>query len=384
MLSVAIGLFAGIAVMALYKGMLDSRVRTLISTETGHIQLHARDFKKDYEPSFVLPDGYRLLEQIKKMQGVQLAVPRSITYGMLSTSTGSSGVQINGVEPELEYKASQLKEKISDGNGFSKGKKNEILIGKKLAVKMKLKLGGKLVLTFTDSSGNIVAGAFRVAAIYQSENTPLDEINVYVLKSDLNGLLGIGSSFHEIAVLLDSDDQVKMMQKSLQQKFPDCNVEAWNEISPETELMANTVDQYSYIILGIIMMALAFGIINTMLMAILERTREIGTMVAFGMNRKRLFVLILLETFFLTLAGAPVGLLLGWAIIMYYNKNGLDLSGFGKEMLSSFGYSRIIYPEFPWEQLTGILLIVAGTALLSCLFPAIKAMRLQPAKALQR
>jgi len=384
MLSVAIGLFAGIAVMALYKGMLDSRVRTLISTETGHIQLHARDFKKDYEPSFVLPDGYRLLEQVKKMQGVQLAVPRSITYGMLSTSTGSSGVQINGVEPELEYKASQLKEKISDGKGFSKSKKNEILIGKKLAVKMKLKLGGKLVLTFTDSSGNIVAGAFRVAAIYQSENTTLDEINVYVLKSDLNGLLGIGFSFHEIAVLLDSDNQVKMMQKSLQQKFPDCNVESWNEISPETELMANTVDQYSYIILGIIMMALAFGIINTMLMAILERTREIGTMVAFGMNRKRLFVLILLETFFLTLAGAPVGLLLGWAIIAYYNKNGLDLSGFGKEMLSSFGYSRIIYPEFPWEQLTGILLIVAGTALLSCLFPAIKAMRLQPVKALQR
>src|SRR5678816_4249910 len=91
MLSVAIGILAAIAVMALYKGMMHSRVRTVIEAETGHIQLYNPDFKKDYEASLVPPDSYRLLEQVKTIPGVPLAAPRSITQGMLSNATGSSG-----------------------------------------------------------------------------------------------------------------------------------------------------------------------------------------------------------------------------------------------------------------------------------------------------
>jgi ABC-type antimicrobial peptide transport system permease subunit len=132
------------------------------------------------------------------------------------------------------------------------------------------------------------------------------------------------------------------------------------------------------------MLALAFGIINTMLMAVLERTREIGMMTALGMNRLRLFLLILLETVFLTMAGAPVGLLSGWILTTYFNRHGLNLSGFGKDLLSSFGYSSIIYPEFPWDQLILVLTIVLGTALVACLFPALKSLQLQPADALRR
>lgn len=384
MLSVAIGILSAIAVMALYKGMLRSRVRTVIETETGHIQVHTYNFRKDYEPSFILNNGNLLLGKIRSLPEVRMAVARSITQGMLSTTTGSAGVQINGVEPATEYRFSQLAKKIVEGNGFKEGKNNQILIGKKLANKMKLKLGNKLVLTFTDTSGNIVAGAFRVAGIYQSDNAPLDERNVYLLMTDLNNLLGIGAAFHEIAVLLNNDDDVKQVQDRILKELPGFEVESWQQISPETELMVNTIDEYSLIILSVILFALAFGIINTMLMAILERTREVGMMMALGMNRMRLFAMILLETFFLTVTGAPVGLLIGWGIIAWYNKKGLDLSPLGEDMLSSFGYSRIVYPVFPVEQLAGVLLLVTAAAFLSSLFPAIKAIRLQPVKALQR
>jgi putative ABC transport system permease protein len=132
------------------------------------------------------------------------------------------------------------------------------------------------------------------------------------------------------------------------------------------------------------MFALAFGIVNTMLMAILERTREIGMMVALGANHIKIFLLIFLETIFLTLAGTPVGVFIGWATTAYFNKHGLDLAGMGREMMSSFGFGTMIYPEFPTEKLSGILLIVIGTALISCLFPAIKALKLQPVEALRR
>ena len=384
MLSIAIGLFAGIAVLALYKGMMKSRIRTVIDDEVGHLQLHDSSFKKDYEPKFILKDGVEILTPIAAIPEIKLIAPRSITNGMLATTTGSTGVQINGVVPDKEYMVSQLKNKIIEGKIFDTGKRNEIMIGKKLAKKMKVKIGSRLVLTFTDTMDEIVSAAFRVTAIYQSDNAPLDEKNVYVKMDELNTLLGTGNAFHEIVLLLKDDDDLNKVQKQLQRKFPGHQVESWKEISPETELLVNTTNQYSYIIMVIIMFALAFGIINTMLMSILERTREIGMMMALGTNKTKIFFLVLLETIFLTLAGTPVGLFIGWIATSYYNKHGLDLSGMGREMMSSFGFGTMVYPEFPADKLAGILIIVTGTAIISCLFPAIKALKLQPVEALRR
>jgi ABC-type lipoprotein release transport system permease subunit len=384
MLSIAIGMFAGIAVLALYKGMMKARTRTVIDAEVGHLQIHDNAFIKDYEPVYTIRNGNQILKEIRNMPGVKMAAPRSITNGMLATASGSSGVQINGVVPHLEYAASQLDKKIVEGNLFDGAKKNQALIGKKLASKMKLKTGSKLVLMFTDTLGSIVSGAFRVAGIYQSANAPLDERKVYVSMKDMNALLSTGDSFHEIVVLLNNDAEVPVVQQRLQQSLKGFKIQSWKEISPETDLMVKTTNQLSYILMSIIMLALAFGIINTMLMAILERTREIGIMVALGTTRPRIFFLVLLETCFLTLAGTPFGLLVAWLSIDYYNRHGLDLSGMGKEMMSSFGYSTLIYPEFPLDKFPGVMMIVCATALLSCLIPARKALMLQPVEALRR
>ena len=384
MLSVAIGLLAGIGVLALYKGMMKSRVRTVIDSEVAHLQLHHADFKKDYHPAYLLPGANALLQKVQSYPEVKMAAPRSLAQGMLVTTTGSAGVQINGVVPQLEYGASHLREKLIAGDGFHEAKKNEILVGKKLADKMKLKTGSKLVLTFTDTADNLVSSAFRVAGIYQSGNAPLDEANVYVLLTTLNELLLTGDAFHEIAILLNRDEDLQAVQEKLRSAYPSLLVESWKEISPETELMVKTVDEYSYIIMIVILVALAFGILNTMLMSVLERTKEIGMMVALGTPRLSIFLLVLLETVFLTIAGTPIGLLAAYLITGHYQKHGLDLSGMGKDMMASFGFDTTIYPSFPWEKLIIILILVVGTALLSCLLPALKALRLKPVEALRR
>jgi ABC-type lipoprotein release transport system permease subunit len=134
----------------------------------------------------------------------------------------------------------------------------------------------------------------------------------------------------------------------------------------------------------IILIALAFGILNTMLMSVLERTREIGMIMALGMSGARIFLLILWETVLLTVAGTPLGLLAAYFTTRYYQVHGLDLSGMGKDMMASFGFSTMIYPSFPWEKLAAIMIMVIGTALISCLLPAMKALRLQPVEALKR
>lgn len=385
MLSIMLGLFSGLLVLSLYQGMMNSRIRTVIEAEVGHIQLHHRQFKNDYEPEFFIKDGQNILNRIKGMPDVKLAAPRSISQGMLSTANGTAGVQVSGVVPQLENDISQLRAKIQDGDDFDTLKHNQIMIGRKLANKLKMKLGSRVVLTLTDPTGEIIAGAFKIRAIYESENSQLDETNVFVMKNDLNRLLNIGSEFHEIVILLHHNEDVLKVNKQLKDTFSNLKAESWMEISPETELMTKTVDQYSYIIIVIIMLALAFGIINTMLMAILERTKEIGMMLALGTNRIRIFLMVLYETLILTIAGVPFGLFTSWLLISYFNKHGLDLSLIGsKEMLNSFGFSTLIYPEFPMSKLSGILIIVVGTALVSSLFPAFKAIRMQPVDALRK
>lgn len=383
MISIILGLLAGISILALYKGMIHAKVRTVIDREAGHIQVHHLQFKDDYLPEFTITDT-NAVAKIKLIPGVKAATQRVITTGMITTTTGSAGVSIYGIEPESEKAISKLDQKIVDGNYFNTDTRNPIVIGKKLASKMKLKLKSKVVLTFMDTTNTMVAAAYRVVAIYESDNAPFDERTVYTASQNLSNLLIIGNQRHEIAVILAHDEDVEEVAAALNEKLPDVRVETWKQVSPETELMVSTSDQYAFIILIIIMLALAFGIINTMLMAILERTREIGMLVALGMNKVKLFLLILYETLFLTFAGAPLAILFAYLLVTYFKNNGLDLSGFGEDMMKEFGFQNLIYPEFPWDKLMGLTLIVASTAIFSGLLPALKALRLKPTEALRK
>lgn len=384
MLSVCIGLFAGLAVLALQKGMMRSRVRTVIDRELGHLQIHHPSFTKDYYPGFVVADGPVVERKLSSMPAIKAFTCRSVTQGMLSTATGSFGVQINGITLPGEDRVSQIAEKIKEGSLFDSSKKNQVIISRRLAERLQLKLKSKVVLTFTDKENVISAGAFRICGIYQTINTPLDERNVFVQKDDLDTLLGTGHNCHEVSLLLHNDEDLLPVQQEIKNAFPLLLVESWKELSPETELMLTSVNQYMYIIIIIIMLALAFGIINSMLMAILERTREIGMLTALGMSRYRMFRLVLQETVLLTLTGTPLGLLTAWAGIRYFASHGLDISSVSREAMSSFGFESVIYPEFPQEHILKVMAIVAGTALLAALFPAWKALRLRPVQALQK
>ncbi len=383
MTSVAIGLFAGIFVLALYEGMLSARVRTVIDSEVAHLQIHHPHFKEDYDPAFTL-DPVLIKDSLQGILAIEAVAYRVITQGMLSTTTGSAGVQINGIDPEEEMKVSSLADKLKTGSLLDPQKRNGVLIGKKLADKMKISLGSKLVLTFTDFESNMTAGAFRVVGIYQTINAPLDELHVYVNRTALASYLGLTRACHEVAIRMTTDAGVEEVQQQLQRQFPEYKVQTWRETSPETDLMVSTIDQYSAIIIGIIMIALAFGIINTMLMSVLERTREIGMLTALGMNRVRVFTLVLSETIMLTVVGVPLGLVASWFTIWYFATRGIDIASFSEDAMSGFGFSSIIYPEFPVTSLNMVLLIVIGTALFASLFPSLKAIRLQPADALRQ
>lgn len=380
--SVALGVWAGAFIVSLYYGMGNERVRIAIEQEVSHIQVHHPKFRDDHDVvfNFALDS---LEAALRHTPGVKAFSLRTTVQGMLANASASNGVQVNGVDPDAEDKTRGLKNFVIDGGYFEAEKKHQVLVGKKLADKMKLAPGNKIVLTFQDIEQNITSGAFRIAGIYETANAPLDERNVYVRRGDLDDLLDTPGRGTEAAVLLTDESELPAAMAALTRQLPGLEVQDWRAISPETALVMSSLDISSSIIIAIILIALAFGIVNTMLMAVLERTREIGMLMAVGMTKLRLFGMVVLETLLLTLTGCPIGFGLAWLANAWLSKTGIDLSAIAENLLKGFGYGAVIYPDLPGDKVWQIIQIVFVTALLASVFPAWKALKMRPAEAIR-
>lgn len=382
-ISVAIGIWAGLFVQGYINGILEERVRTAIEREVSHIQIHHPAFKDDHDPRWFIPGGMEIVSRLQQHREVKAVTGRLKTQGMIATATGNAGIMISGVDPVTEDSVSRLSANIIEGHWFSAEKKNEIIVGEKLMKKLKMKLNSKVVLTFLDREKNITAAAFRIKAVFKTQNTPYDEMNVFVERADLENLIATPGEVSEIAVLLKRNEALDPVFADLTREYPQLKTETWREVAPEIDLMVSTSQQSLVVYMAILMLALAFGIINTMLMAVLERTREIGMLMALGMNRMRVFFMILLETLFLVITGAPAGLLLSYLTIAYFGNAGIDQSAYA-EVYSSFGYSHIVYPYLEAADYLFILRLVIITSLLSSLLPARRALSLDPAEAIRK
>ena len=382
--AVMLGLWAGAFILAYVFGMINQRLEDAIGNEISHLQLHHTEFYADYDPKFHLDNGQQIMENIESHSSVKAYTGRVLVYGMAGSATTNTGGKFIGIDPAKEDEVTKLAGMIVEGDYLQKQDRNKVLVGKKLADKLKVKLRSKIVLTFQDVEGNIVAGAFRIKGIFKSYNSSLEESNLYTLDKDLSRLLNIQDQVHEIAVLLHDEEQVNTFVATLAGQYPEARVESWKEISPELGLMVESLDQYMIIFFVIILLALSFGIVNTMLMAVLERVKEIGMLMAIGMNRSKLFGMIALETIFMVLVATPFGLLLAYLTIYWFNKNGLDLSGIYQEGYAAYGFKSIIYPQLDAIYYYRIMILVMITAILASVYPAITALRLDPVKAIRK
>lgn len=242
----------------------------------------------------------------------------------------------------------------------------------------------KVVVSLQDTSAGIAGDLFRVTGIYKTSNRMFDERTVFVNKKDLATLTGYNESNpHEIAILLNDRGIANAYAKELREKYPNLKIESWGEIDPMVIMIAEYMVIFNYFLIAFILSALAFGIVNTMLMAIMERTKELGMLAAIGMNRKRVFSMIMLETIFLTIVGALVGLAINYGIISYLSDVGIDLTKQMGEAFEAIGYDSMIYPEMGLNYYIGITLLVIFAAILSSVYPAIKAIKLNPADAVR-
>jgi ABC-type lipoprotein release transport system permease subunit len=323
------------------------------------------------------------VQVIKSVEGVKATSSRTILNTMIQSPTTGSGVKVTGIVPEDEKRVTNLHSKLIEGFYFEEDRRNPIVIGKKLAEKLKVKLKSKVVITLQDMEGNMTGGAFKVVGIFESANTAFDENNVFVKKSDLGRLmLADNHTSHEIAVLLDQNEQLQATSNSLKNKLPKLDVKTWREIMPEVSLVESSFGITMVIFIGIILLALLFGIINTMLMAVLERTKELGMLMAIGMNKAKVFTMILLETVMLSFVGGICGILLGWALNLYFGVKGIDL-GAWSTAYKSIGFDTLVYTKLSLSISLEIAVMVIVTGVIASIYPALKALKLKPAEAIR-
>lgn len=379
--SIVVGVWALLFGTGFMNGFMVGYSADIIEHDISNVQVHNPEFKTDFDIRYYIDEGKAKADEIAGWEGVVATTTRVISNGMVSAPQKATGVQIRGIDPANEAAVTGLDSMLIEGEYFEGVKRNPIVIGRKMAENLKVKLRSKIVLTFTDGNGDVTAGAFRIVGIVNSSSISINELYAFVRQEDLSKLLGIGNEVHEIAVLTEHHFDESSIVENYIAKYPEDKIETWREIAPELEFMQEMYSNMLVVLMLIIMIALVFGIINTMLMAVLERTKEIGILMAVGMNRVRVFFMIVIETIFLAFIGAPIGLLLGGLTVGYYSSNGVDLSSYS-EGLEAFGYSSILYPFLEGDVYYSITIAVIITAIIGAIYPAWKAIKLKPVEAI--
>jgi len=325
-----------------------------------------------------------VIQAVAEEPGVVAYSPRVVSSGLVSSSESSSGITIVGIDPQKEPKVTTINDLVIQGKYLGGDGPFQVLIGQGLAEKLKVGLGDKIVLMAQDLTGDIGSGAYRVKGIFKTASPDFDKYMVYLNLKDSQKLLNLGDRISEVAISIDTPRNPETVQKTILIKLDSQEYEVltWKEIIPIMVSQIESSYEMMYILFLLICIAMGFGIVNTLLMAIMERIREFGIMMSLGVRPQKIFRLVVTESFLLCLSGLVLGNLLSYFLVFYVGKKGLNLSIFSKS-LETFGVGYIIYPHLTLSMFLIGAATVLAMGILASLYPGYKASRLRPVEALR-
>lgn len=369
-----IGIWAGTFALAFVKGLATQRVQNQLDYSLGHLKISSPE--SDNEKLVGATINYDSIKVILKKTTILANSLRLNTLATLQAQGQTVAVDWYGVVPESEKSTLKLAEKLVEGKYLDKLPPKSMLIGEKLAQKLQLKLPVKIVITCQNYFGKTVKDTFSIGGIYRYYNHKFAETHIFSRQSDLRTILQIpdNQAFHQAIIRLNDYQIAPELAKNWQAEFQSVKIQSWADVSPELAYLSILQSYFFLIFNGIIVFALTLLLINTMLMAVLERTQELGVLKAIGMNRQRLMRLVIYETLFLTLLGGGVGLLTTYLSLKLWSQIGIDLSYFGSAW-GSWGNAPLVYPILDLSDLGGIALLLCISSLLSAIYPVYKVLQ---------
>jgi len=381
--AIAIGVWAMIFMAALMRGMTDQMVRNGLQTLPGELQIHQRAYRSD--PSVVnrmVPPSGELLAALEQAPVVAWAA-RVRVPAVISSERGSRSITLLGVDPLAERELGSLPGEITQGRWSESLDDSGLVIGASLARRLETGLGKRVVIMSQDPDNNVVERGTRVVGIYRARLQGNEDRFVYAGRAVVQQLLGIGDAVSEIALTANDYRHVGNWYPRIAAAAGDqLEVLPWTELDTFLGSMLAVQDGFTLIFMVVVFLALSFGLVNTLVMAVFERVREIGLMQALGMRPGLILGQIMLESFYLLCLGLLLGNLLALATIIPL-KSGIDISGVAQGM-EMMGMSATLYPVLHVTDMLMSTAVVISLGLLASLAPAWRASRLDPVAALTR
>ena len=379
--AVVFGLMGVTMMVGFMNGMVDNMISNAINWQTSHLQIHQKSYVDDPDINKTIVQGQQLAKQLDSSAEIKAWTSRQLAQGMIASARSTRGVTILGIDINREVNITPIAGNIIDGLWLGTKGRNPILVSSKTAQRLKLRVGSKVVLTFTNVSGDVAGAAFRVLGIFKTPVSAFDDNHVFVRKDDLKKLSGLNGE-HQIALLVKDDTQLESLKSKIKQQLSTENiVQDWGEIQPMLAAMTASMGTSNLIILVIFVVAMGFGIVNILLMSVFERTREFGVLMAVGMQKRKILALILLESTLLGLVGGLLGVIAAWLLLSVLQVTGLPLTGMA-EGLEAMGIDSLLYPKVANSDYLLIFSTVVLASFLAGLYPARQILKQRPVDAM--
>lgn len=391
--SIAIGFALATLMIGLNDGAHNSMIRNAIKLGEGHLTVQPRGYLEAPANHKYLADGLALRERLDALRIAGRVAPR-ISLQLLATSASNSvGARLEGLDSRQDQRANLLRPRLMAGSWIEPGDQRGILIGDGMADRLKVRVGSKVVLMAGQQGGDSQAQLGRVRGIFDAG---VDELDDYLILGDTllarRFLEGEGADparqpVTRFALFLDDPDRLPDWKARLQSTVADNAVVVldWREMMPQLVQFIMVDDAGNYIFLVLILIMVVFGILNTVLMSVLERTREFGLLRALGLSRYHLLWLVFCESLLLSLLAVGIGWLGAGGVHLWFARNGIDigaLMGGSTEMMGTF-MDPVIYTELSTWRVSQLTLLIFAATLGSGVYPAIKASRVTPVEALR-
>ncbi len=376
-ISIAFGTTLGIFFISMGDGMYKKLIDDAVSMNAGHVTVEHREYAAAPSIDLLVPSVTAVEQTAAAINGVSKIKPLIVSQAVVSTGSGSAGIGITGVDPAIEADTSPLAKHIISGTYLQPDNENGVIIGSILAERLRLKPGKKLVITTNNIHGELVGELLRVSGIFETGVEEADGFLIQVPITAARKIFAMGpDQATQVGLILENPDyqEAVITELGTRLKNPDLAALPWQEVMPDLAgFMA--VDMGSgYVFQAIILFLIGFTILNTILMSVLERTREFATLLALGTSPAKLKLQILLESALLGLVGTGLGLLIGGAISYYFQLNGLDFTKlFGAEMtITGFAVDPIVRNYLTFRLMAWLGGIVMLMTMLIGIYPAFK------------
>lgn len=383
-MAVSFGLAALIFIRAFVDGGDCQMVENYTNLVTGHLQIHLQGFQKKMGLDRSIDDPQEIIKTIKKEPRIQAISQRIKDYALISSAEHSSGVLLMGIDPENEPEVTYLNQRIRRGGHLSIDKNEGIVLGKDLAEILNVDLGDKVVIMAQGSDGSLASAAYRLCGILDSGAEEIDKGLALITLKAAQELLVMEGKISEIAIRINSVYKADLTANNLKQKINTEKFEilTWKEISPITAQWLEFDRAFVNAILFIVLLVVASGILNTILMSVLERIREFGIMLALGTKRSQVILMVGLESAILGLIGIVCGSFLGSVLSIYFGKQGINLAKFA-HAFEAYYTGSVIYPRLSVGYVFLFSLVVLLVSIIVSLYPAWKAANLKPVEAIR-